>query len=399
MYNMKNITYISIVAIIIILSSCNSGNKKGAAGMNISTMQELNTNQVELTIDQIKNAEIEIGHQTQDTLAEIVNANGLIQLPPNDRASINALYECFIDKIYHMEGEKVNKGDVLVSLKHPNFIQLQQEYLQAQSEYNFLLKELDRQQLLSDSNVTAKKKLQQTESDLQSIEALKNSLSEKLKLVGINPEKVVQGNIQSIVYLRSPISGVVTKVTGFKGLSILPQQSIMEVINNKGAYLELNVFEKNLGKVKANQMITFKVSSIDNSPTYSAKISSVGSSLDLTSRSIKVIAHFDANPVLIPGLYIEAAINAQPIAVSTLPEEAIIFDQNDTFIFIQSPTKKDSNTQDDVVFTKIKIKTGRSNNGKIQIINEASIDLNSKIVIKGANYLKSEMSRGKGDDE
>lgn len=396
---MKNITYISIVAITIILASCNSGNKKEDAGTNDSTVQELNANQVELTLDQIKNAEIEIGHLTHDTLAEIVNANGLIQLPPNDRASINALYECFIDKIYHMEGEKVNQGDVLVSLKHPNFIQLQQEYLQAQSQYNFMLKELDRQQLLSDSNVTAMKKLQQTESDLQSVEALKNSLSEKLKLIGINPKNVVQGSIQSTVYLRSPIPGVVTKVTGFKGQSILPQQSIMEVIDNKGAYLELNVFEKNLGKIKANQMISFKVSSIDNSPAYSAKISSVGSSLDLTSRTIKVIAHFDANPVLIPGLYIEANIYAQPIAVTTLPEAAIIFDQDDSFIFIQSPSIKDSTTPDEVVFTKVKIKTGRNNKGKTQIMNEASIDLNSKVVIKGANYLKSEMSKGEGDDD
>lgn len=396
---MKNLIYISIVLVTIILASCNSGNKKEDAGTNDSTVQELNTNQVELTLDQIKNAEIEIGQLTQDTLAEIVNANGLIQLPPNDRASINALYESFIDKIYHIEGEKVNQGDVLVSLKHPNFIQLQQEYLQAQSQYNFLLKELDRQQLLSDSNVTAMKKLQQAESDLQSMEALKNSLSEKLKLIGVNPENVVEGNIQSTVYLRSPISGVVTKVTGFKGQSILPQQSIMEVINNKGAYLELNVFEKNLGKIKANQMISFKVSSIDNSPTYSAKISSVGSSLDLTSRTIKVIAHFDANSVLIPGLYIEADIYAQPIAVSTLPEEAIILDQDDSFIFIQSPPLKDSTSPDEVVFTKVKVKTGRSNKGKIQIMNEASIAFNSQIVIKGANYLKSEMSKGEGDDD
>ncbi len=396
---MKNITYISIVAVTIILASCNSGNKKEDSGTNDSTVQKLNANQVELTLDQIKNAEIEIGHLTQDTLAEIVNANGLIQLPPNDRASINALYECFIDKIYHMEGEKVNQGDVLVSLKHPNFIQLQQEYLQAQSQYNFLLKELDRQQLLSDSNVTAMKKLQQAESDLQSMVALKNSLSEKLKLMGINPENVVQGKIQSTVYLRSPISGVVTKVTGFKGQSILPQQSIMEVINNKGAYLELNVFEKNLGKIKANQMISFKVSSTDNSPTYSAKISSVGSSLDLTSRTIKVIAHFDANPVLIPGLYIEADIYSQPIAVSTLPEEAIIFDQDDSFIFIQSLPIQDSTTNDEVVFTKVKINIGRSNQGQVQIKNESSIDFNSQIVVKGANYLKSEMNKGEGDDD
>jgi cobalt-zinc-cadmium efflux system membrane fusion protein len=329
----------------------------------------------------------------------VVKANGLIQLPPNDRASINALYECFIDKIYHMEGEKVNQGDILVSLKHPNFIQLQQEYLQAQSQYAFLLKELDRQQILSNSNVTAEKKLQQTKTDLESIKALQNSLAEKLKLIGLSPEKVIQGNIQSIIYLRSPIAGVVTKVTGFKGQSILPQQPIMEVINNKNAYLALNVFEKNLGKIKENQLVSFHVSSFDNSPTYSAQISSVGSSLDLISRSIKVIAHFDAIPILIPGLYAEADIYAQPISVLTLPEEAIIFDQDDSYIFIQSASPTDSTNQDETIFTKTKVSTGRSNKGQVQIIEAVEMDVNSKIVIKGANYLKSEMGKGEGDDD
>lgn len=393
---MKNFIYItSFVFTLIILTSCGAGDKTE----NDTISQVLKSNEVELTVKQINNAQIEIGHLTNYTLSEIVNANGLIQLPPNDRASISALYECFIDKIYHVEGEQVKQGDILVSLKHPNFIQIQQEYLQAKSQYSFLQKEHDRQELLSDSNVTAKKKLQQTQTDLESVEALTNSLTEKLILLGINPEKVVQGSIQSTVYLRSPISGVVTKVAGFKGQSVLPQQAIMEVFNNKAAYLELNVFEKHLGKVAPNQKVNFKLPSIDNSPTYQAEIYSVGSSLDLTSRTIKVIAHFEPNIMLIPGLYVEAEIASKPVVVSTLPEEAIIFDQDDTFVFVQSPVGKSAFDQDEVIFTKVKVETGRSANGRVEIIPNELIDVNSQIVIKGVNYLKSEMGKSDIDDD
>jgi len=297
-----------------------------------------------------------------------------------------------------MEGSRVNKGDVLVSLKHPKFIQLQQEYQQAEIQHNLLQQEVERQQILSDSNVTAKKQFQQTKAEFETIRSQKNALAEKLKLTGINPDQVMDGNIQSTIYLRSPISGVVTKVSGFKGQSVLPQQSIMEVINNDHTYLELSVFEKNIGKIQPGQNIMFNISSFDNNTTYTAKVSSVGSSLDLTSRTITVNGQFIPQPTLIPGLYVEAEIYADPKAVLVLPEEAVIFDQNATFVFVRESKLNDLGSGSyQIIFTKVQVETGRSNKGMIEILEANGISPDVEIVIQGANYLKSEMGKGEED--
>ncbi|SFB50214.1 efflux RND transporter periplasmic adaptor subunit [Algoriphagus aquimarinus] len=396
---MKNSIYISIITLFTVLASCKNSDKAAQDNLANIDAKQASIDQVELSQLQIQNAEILIGYLKQDTLSEIIKANGLIELPPNDRVSINALYESFIEKVYVMEGASVKKGDILVSLKHPNFIQLQQEYQQSESQYRFLQKELQRQQILSDSNFAATKTFQQIQADFESIKSQRNALAEKLSLIGINSKEVSEGKIHSIIYLTSPITGTVTKVTGFKGQSILPQQPLLEVINNEHAYLELNVFEKHINSIQSGQKVDFKVSSFENSPSFSASIFSVGNSLDLTSRTIKILAKFQYNTLLIQGLYVEADIYAHPTVVSVLPEAAIIFDQNESYVFVQDETTEKSTDTTEASFTKTSVKIGRSNSGLVQILDGSKIISTSKIVVQGANYLKSELGKGEGDDD
>ncbi len=396
---MKNIQNAFWTIFLLGIAACNNSNEQTVNKESVTSEQEVPVNQVDLSREQIKNAQIKTGHLRQETLAELVNANGLIQLPPNDRASINAPYESFIDKIYFMEGQKVKRGDILVALQHPNFIRFQQEYQQVYSQFEYLQKELERQKILRDSLVTAEKKYQQTLSDFEIVRSQNNALAEKLKLIGINPAQVAEGTVQSIVYIRAPFNGIVTNVNGYKGQSVLPEKPIMEIMNVQKAYLKLNVFETNIGKVEQGQKVSFAVSSLDSSRVYSARISSVGRSLDLASRTIRVNTEFSWQPKLIPGLYVEAQIHVHPRAAWVLPEEAVILEQDSSYVFVQLSDTLNENSSNEVAFRKTLVKTGLRNSGLVQIKEEGTLERNSSIVIQGANYLKSEMNKGEGDED
>lgn len=396
---MSNISYILLIPVLLFASSCSNSYNSDKVESSGSSIDREQNRQVSLTPQQVANAEVQTGSPTLDTLSENIQASGMIQLPPNSRASINAPFESFIDKIYYLEGHHVKKGQVLVSLKHPTFIQMQQEYQQAVSQLNFLEQELERQKTLSEANVSAKKKYQQTQAEYDNMKSQRNALAEKLKMIGIDPQSVSNGNIQSTVYLTAPFSGIVANVTGFKGQSVLPQQSILEVLNPKEVYLELNVFEKHINKIAPAQTVNFTISSFENSPTYSAKISSVGSSLDLNSRTITVIAQFNHQVELISGLYVEAKILSDPKTFYTLPEEALIREGDSTFVFVQSTDYTDNEPANAILYDKTMVNVQRTSHGKVGIMLNDKIQENSKVVIHGANYLKSEMSKGEGNDD
>ena len=394
---MKNIIYIIISFVLLSVSSCSNKNKSSEEE-STSPVGNTQSNQVSLTAPQVTNAGIQTAVPKLDTLSETVDANGMIQIQPNSKASINAPFESFIEKIYYLEGQRVKRGQILVSLKHPTFIQMQQEYQQAVSQLTFLQQELERQKTLSAANVSAQKQYQQTKADFGNMRSQSNSLAEKLKMIGINPQSVTDGPIQPIVYLRAPFAGVVAEVTAYKGQSVLPQQPILEVLNIKETYLELNVFEQHINKIVPAQTMTFTVSSFENSPKYEAKITSVGSSLDLTSRTITVIAQFNHQPKLIPGLYVEAQIRTDPRDFYTIPEEALIMGGDSTFIFIESPEPQSTKTVNEKIYDKTPVDVLRISQRKAAIKMNKDVTKNSIIVIRGANYLKSEMTKGEGDD-
>lgn len=90
-----------------------------------------------------------------------------------------------------MPGMPVHKGQTIAVMEDPALIQLQQDYLMAISKMQYLQLEFDRQKELNESKVNADKVFQQVQSEFNSQKVMVKALSEKLKLIGINPDKIV----------------------------------------------------------------------------------------------------------------------------------------------------------------------------------------------------------------
>lgn len=396
---MKNIlikTLLIIGCLSVVACQQSSPNGEGAAEENSdqAATQTEDTTRVTLTQAQIKNADITVGAFQEISLGEIIVANGYVTLPPNGRASINAPLEGFIERVYFQEGAQVKKGKALVQLKHPQFIQLQQDYLQALSSFGYLEKELERQQTLAQANVSAQKKLQQTQADFDSAKATRNALAEKLRFMGINPAKVQKGNIQASIYLRAPFTGVVTQVQAYRGQLVSPQQAILEMINQEEMQLALKVFEKDIRKVKEGEPLVFAVPSYENAPAYEGTVALVGQDLERESRAITVYGHIQDKSGLIPGLYVEAQITAGSKKARALPNQAIIREGEAQYFFVQQPGDSQQ-----VTFERVKFQPGSTSPDYTEIVRSDPIPDSLAIVLSGAFYLKSAMNVGEGDEE
>ena len=64
-----------------------------------------------------------------------------------------------------LPGDYVKKGSVVVSLENPDFITLQQTYLDAHAQTEYLEAEYKRQQRLSEQEAASQKRFQQSKAD------------------------------------------------------------------------------------------------------------------------------------------------------------------------------------------------------------------------------------------
>ena len=185
---MKNIIILIIGTFV--LSSC--GGEKIQEKEKIQTTIETN---VSLTDAQFKSAKIELGKLEKREISSALKLNGKIDVPPQNMISVSMPLGGFLKSTKLLPGMHVKKGEVIASMEDQQYIQLQQEYLMAKSKLTFSENEYNRQKELNLSKASSDKVFQQSEMEYKTQKITLSALSEKFRLININPESLNEGNL------------------------------------------------------------------------------------------------------------------------------------------------------------------------------------------------------------
>ena len=184
-----------------------------------------------LTAEQIKTVGITFGNIENKELTATIKANGNLKVPNNNKANATSLYGGVIKTLNVQIGSFVKKGQTIATIANPQFIQLQEEYLSTGSKITFAEQEVARQKELNEGNAGAKKNLQSATADLNSLRTRRASLQQQIQLMGINPNNVSNGNLQSMLFVSSPISGTVSNVFAKIGSYVDVSSPVAEIVD------------------------------------------------------------------------------------------------------------------------------------------------------------------------
>ena len=369
---MKKIIYISILSIIL-LSACSGKKEK-------ETVKEHETHDyIAITQEQFKANTMQLGKPEIKSFAQTVKATGMIDVPPSNKQSITSFYGGTIKKSGLLVGDKVRKGQFLVSLSSPEFVNLQQEYLETKEKSDYLKNEYERQKTLFEEKITSKKKYLLAKSDYLKNLAMFNGLKQKILMLNINPVNISQGKLVSSINLYAKINGYISKQNASIGSYFEPNDMIMEIVNPSHLHLELSVFEKDATKLKKGQAVYFGTLNSDK-PEYKAEIHLVGAAIDKKTRTIKVHGHLkdEKNNKFPVGMFVNAEIITGEDNAISLPEEAVTENELEEKVVLILEKK----TDDAYYFKPIIVKTGRIYKGNIEIISGLSNDVT--VLTKGA---------------
>lgn len=389
---MKNIIksnrYFIVASIIgsCLFSSCDNGKKDENSTLADST--HVGAAEIKLTDAQIMAIGIELGTVSYRNLKTALKVNGRLELPPQNKAQVSVLVGGIVKEIPVMEGQFVNKGQTLAILENAEFLQTQLEYLENKSSLEFLKAEFERQTELQKDNINATKTLQQSKSNYNTSIAKNNLFMEKLKLFGVNPADISPEKIKSSFHIAAPIAGYIKRINLFIGKFSEPNVPQFEIVDNRFLHIDLTIYEQDVAKVREGQQLNF---SIINDPhsTHTATIFSVNKAFEDNSQA--VIAHAkikDVDDNLLPGMFIEARIQLNDYKSMALPEAAIVSNGEEHFIYVEN----EKNT-----FRQVQIKTGTTDMGYTEITPTENISDSEKVVVNGAYYLLSQLTKGEGE--
>ena len=350
---------------------------------------------VELTPEQVLTAGIATGSVEYRTLSGTIKVNGTLDVPPQQLVSISAPMGGFLKSSELLQGKHVNKGQVIATLQDPAYIQLQQDYLEAVSQQEYLKAEYERQEELATENINARKTLQQAKANYLSMQAKAAGLKAKLKLVNINPAQVEKGDIQSAINLYAPISGYVTEVNVNLGKYVNPTDVMFEIVDTEHLHAELTIFEKDVPLLKVGQKVRFILA--NETAERMATVYLVGREIG-TDRTVRVHCHLDKEDKnLLPGMYLTAFVETKNMNLPAVPEQAVVNYEGTDYIFIVDNEEEHKEAGDH--YKAIPVKTGIKELGYIELVLPKEFDItNTKVIVKGAYDLLAKLKNSESEE-
>jgi len=354
-------------------------------------------NTVELTEAQMKNAGVELGKVERKQISGTIKVNGVLDVPPQQLISVSVPLGGFLKSTTLLQGSQVKKGQLIAVIENPDYIQIQQDYLEAKTQLEFSKADYDRQQELAKENVNAQKTLQQAKATYQTGLAKLNGLTAKLKMINIDFTSLDAGNITSTGNVYSPISGYVTEVNVNIGKFVNPSDVLFEIVDTEHLHAELTVFEKDVPKLKIGQKIRFTLANEDKERF--ATVYLIGRKIG-SDRSIRIHCHIDKeDKELLPGMYLKAIVEAGGIEVTALPDEAIVDFQGKKYVFIpieeeahgEEKNEGTETHEEGQHFKMLEVEIGNSEVGYTEIVTTESINEKTEVVVKGSYAILSKI--------
>jgi len=360
-----------------LIASC-SKNDSSEGGIEVNEATEQST-EIELTEAQFQTMKMEWGALYTGEFSEEIQVQGTVQIPVEGMREITTYFGGYIQDLKLIEGKGVRKGEVLFTLENPDFLRLQQDFLEINSQLAYLKAEWERQKTLAQEQISAQKNFLKAAADYEAASAKTQSLKKQLAMIGINSDGLTPATMRSKISVPSPISGFVVEVVAVPGQFLPPAAKALGLISKEHIHVELVLFEKDASKVHTGQVVEF-ISPDRPEEVLKAKVYVVGKSIN-AQRQINIHAHLlneKEEAKLTPGMFLQARIQLDPKQSLAVPEESIIEVGEDYYILIQKVKSNGSYT-----LQKIKVIPGSKGKGFRAITTEATLDSTVVVLVKG----------------
>ncbi|PZX55888.1 cobalt-zinc-cadmium efflux system membrane fusion protein [Algoriphagus ratkowskyi] len=377
-FPIKSIVSFSLLATSLLFFQCKGSSEPAAEGVEVAEGTSSGA-YIMVSQKQFETMNMTWGSPKIEEFSKEVAVQGMVKVPVEGIQEISAFFGGYVSGLNKLEGQSVRKGEVLFYLENPEFIRLQQDYLESKSQLNYLFAEYERQKTLFGEKISAQKNYLKAEADYQATKATTESLKRQLALININTDQLLPENIRSKVPVLSPISGFVDAIHLVQGSFLPVAGKAMTIISKEHMHVELVFFEKDAANIQVGQRVIITIPDLPGK-TLTAEVKMVGQSI---SQDRQITVHADLpnreeEAMLIPGMFIEARLRLDPKDTWVVPSTAVVVSEGESYVLVQR-----DKTETGYKLEKVVVKTGIENNEMTELMPNESLDEKTVILTHG----------------
>ncbi|MHB1247824.1 MAG: efflux RND transporter periplasmic adaptor subunit [Polaromonas sp.] len=285
-----------------------------------------------LNAEEAQRAGIKVQKLELHEKAEQIVVTATIQANQDKLAHVGPRVPGRVVKVNASLGDRVRPGQALAMLDSIELGEARSNYLQAASEAALAGANFDRAQRLSKDNIIPEKDYLRARAEHEKARASLRAAGDKLRMMGVAPEKLSG----SVFPLTAPFAGTVIEKKAVLGELAAPDQSLFTVADLSTLWIESDLFEKDLGKVRVGAQATVTVSAYPGE-VFKGRLTYISSTMNKETRTVKARVEVP-NPDgrLKPEMFASAAINTTGASAKALivPEDAVLLLQGQPTVFV-----------------------------------------------------------------
>lgn len=286
-------------------------------------------------------------------------ANATILIDETKIFKVNTKVSGWVEKLYvNQTGQYVNKGEPLFEIYSP-------ELLSAQEEYISILKTLEKS---NNPNLR------------NSLESLKESAKERLKLLDVNINDIealeITKKAKKTVTVYSPASGYLFEKMVFEGQRVMMNDVVMTISDISSVWAEADIFQPDIPFVRVGTPVELSLPYWKEKKFY-GKVNFIYPTINPDTRTLKVRMEIENKElVLKPQMFAEAKIVYSIGNKISVSETSVFRTGTKEYVFVKD---KDNHIKPVIV------KTGLlSKDGYYEILEGLKV---GDMVVSSANFL------------
>ena len=345
---------------------------------------------IEMAAEAQEHAGLQVAPVQVRQLRDHLEVTGTVQPVDSRVGHVRPIASGRIGDVRVRVGDRVDRDATLASFDNIEAGDLVSQYRSARADLQRLKTQLsvatqqtERNRRLVEIGAASRKEFELTEGEQKSIESnieaqesVVSGLSAKLARFGVNPDTP---NNSATTLIRSPFSGVVTKVNASPGEVVNAESELFQVADVSQVWVQAEVYEKDLNRIQVAQTASITVDTYPDEQFF-GKVAYIGDILDPQTRTVKVRCEVSNSARklkldMFATVKLPTKLNREALAV---PAEAVQQIEGKNIVFLQ----KGSTT-----FEPRNVTVGESVQGMTEIL--SGLEKGESVVTRGAFHLKS----------
>jgi len=276
---------------------------------------------------------------------EILEFDGLVDVPPGSRFMANALVEGRITRIACRNGQSVSGRELIAEITSLEVLDLQLELIQAAAERRMQEESLARLRVLDTTQSVPQRRVWETQTAAMTAAERVDSLSRTLQRVGFSADEVeamaTAGRVFPTVQLRAPGSGTIVRLDAVLGQVVQPHQVVAEIHDPRHVWVRGHLAEPEVGRLPAAEAavaVRVRFTSLPEA-MFVGRLVRRGVAVDLVDRTLPVWVEIDvpAGTLLQHNMLARVTLPvAQTLPTLAVPATAIVRQGTRSYVFIQA---------------------------------------------------------------